>query len=174
MGVGSQGHAPVNLPTWKIPSTHCTGDWVGPTAGLDGWRKSRPHRDYIPGPSSPKIVAILSTLSQPNTGLSHVTRNLNQKFPNSAGRARVLVTRQRNGHKDKVLHGSPSLRRSCFIGLSCKENAVYRKIRASSAYPNRGSVQSDLRSNDEGTVLSKICWVQLPDLRRSKFVLPKK
>jgi hypothetical protein len=23
---------------------HCTGDWVGPTAGLDGCGKSRPHQ----------------------------------------------------------------------------------------------------------------------------------
>jgi hypothetical protein len=51
---------------------------------------------------------------------------------------------------------------------------VCRNIRASSSNPNRGSVKSGLRSNDEGTVLSKICWVQLPDLRRFKFVPPKK
>jgi len=28
--------------------THCTGDWVGFGAGLDGHGKSRPHRDSIP------------------------------------------------------------------------------------------------------------------------------
>ena len=33
--------------------THCTGGWVGPRAGLYMCRKSRPHRDSIPGPSSP-------------------------------------------------------------------------------------------------------------------------
>ena len=26
------------------PGTHCTGDWVGPRAGLDGCRKSHIHR----------------------------------------------------------------------------------------------------------------------------------
>jgi hypothetical protein len=36
---------------------------VGPRAGLDGWGKSRPHRDSISGPSSPKRVVILITLS---------------------------------------------------------------------------------------------------------------
>ena len=35
------------------PGTHCTGGWVGPRAGLDRCGKSRPHRDSIPGPSSP-------------------------------------------------------------------------------------------------------------------------
>ena len=33
------------------PSTHCTGGWVGPRAGLDG-PKISPHRDSIPEPSS--------------------------------------------------------------------------------------------------------------------------
>jgi hypothetical protein len=35
------------------PGTHYTGNWVGPRAGLDVCEKSRPHRDSIPGPSSP-------------------------------------------------------------------------------------------------------------------------
>jgi hypothetical protein len=34
-------------------STHCTGGWVGPRASPDVGQKSRPHRDSIPGPSSP-------------------------------------------------------------------------------------------------------------------------
>jgi hypothetical protein len=33
-------------------STHCTGGWEGPRAGLDVYEKSRVHRDSIPGPSS--------------------------------------------------------------------------------------------------------------------------
>ena len=35
------------------PGTSCTGGWVGPRAGLEECGKSRPHRDSIPGPSSP-------------------------------------------------------------------------------------------------------------------------
>jgi hypothetical protein len=35
------------------PGTQYTGGWVGPRAGLDVCEKSRPHRDSIPGPSSP-------------------------------------------------------------------------------------------------------------------------
>jgi hypothetical protein len=31
---------------------------VGPRAILDGWGKSRPYRDLIPGPSSPCRVAV--------------------------------------------------------------------------------------------------------------------
>jgi hypothetical protein len=40
------------------PGTHCIGGWVGPWAGLDRGGKSRPHRNSIPGPSSPQRVAI--------------------------------------------------------------------------------------------------------------------
>ena len=35
-------HAPAALPPGKRPGTHCTGDWVGPKAGMDGCEKSRP------------------------------------------------------------------------------------------------------------------------------------
>lgn len=35
------------------PVPHCKGDCVGPSAGMDGGAKSRPHQDPIPGPSSP-------------------------------------------------------------------------------------------------------------------------
>jgi hypothetical protein len=35
----------------EIPGTLC--DWVGHRVGLDGCGKSRPHRNSIPGPSSP-------------------------------------------------------------------------------------------------------------------------
>jgi hypothetical protein len=53
MGVGGQGHAPAALPPRKRPGAHCIEGWVDPRAGLDGCGKSRPHRDSIPGPSSP-------------------------------------------------------------------------------------------------------------------------
>jgi len=53
VGVGGQRHAPAALPPGKRPDTHCIGGWVGPRAGLDGFGKSRPHRDSIPGPSNP-------------------------------------------------------------------------------------------------------------------------
>jgi hypothetical protein len=36
MGVNGQRHAPAALyPQGNGPSTHCTGGWVGPKAGLD-------------------------------------------------------------------------------------------------------------------------------------------
>jgi len=47
------------------PDTLCIGGWVGPRAGLEGCGKSRPHRDSIPAPSSPKRVAIPTELSRP-------------------------------------------------------------------------------------------------------------
>ena len=52
-GAGGQRHASAVLPPGKRPATNCIGGWVGPRAGLDGYGKSRPHRDSIPGPSSP-------------------------------------------------------------------------------------------------------------------------
>jgi hypothetical protein len=52
-GVGGQRHAPAALSPGKRPSTHCIGEEVGSRAGLDRCGKSRPHRDSIPGPSSP-------------------------------------------------------------------------------------------------------------------------
>jgi len=54
--VGGQRHAPAALPPGKRPCTYFTGKGVGPTAGLDGRRISRPHPDSIPGPSSPQRV----------------------------------------------------------------------------------------------------------------------
>jgi hypothetical protein len=50
----------------KINGTHCTGGWVGPGAGLDRCRKFRPHRDSIPGPSSPWPVTIPIMLPGPD------------------------------------------------------------------------------------------------------------
>ena len=47
--------------------THCTGGWVGPRAGLDGWNIS-PHRDSISGPSSLQSVAMPTELPGPHSG----------------------------------------------------------------------------------------------------------
>jgi hypothetical protein len=51
-GVGGQHHAPATLTPGKTryPLYRRVG---GPEAGLDVCEKSRPHRDSIPGPSSP-------------------------------------------------------------------------------------------------------------------------
>ena len=46
-GVGGQNHTPAALPRDR-PGTHCTGGWVGPTAGLDGCGKYRPYRSLNP------------------------------------------------------------------------------------------------------------------------------
>ena len=43
---------------------------MGLRAGLGGCGKSRPHRDLIPGPSSPLQVAIPTALSQPTCMVS--------------------------------------------------------------------------------------------------------
>jgi hypothetical protein len=50
-GGGGQRHAPAALTAGRRRGTHCTGGWVGPTVGLDGCWKSRPHWDSIFGQS---------------------------------------------------------------------------------------------------------------------------
>jgi hypothetical protein len=47
------------------PGTHCIGEWVGTTGGLDGCRKFRTPRDSNPGPSGPQRVAIPTETSRP-------------------------------------------------------------------------------------------------------------
>ena len=51
-GVSDQQHIPAVLYPRERPGAHFTGGWVGPRAGLVG-REISPHRDSIPGPSSP-------------------------------------------------------------------------------------------------------------------------
>jgi len=60
-----QRHVPVALRLEKRPGRHRTEGSVVPMAGLNGCRKSHPHRDSIPWPSSPQKVAILTKLSRP-------------------------------------------------------------------------------------------------------------
>jgi len=52
------------LPLGK-PGTHFTGGWVGPRAGLDGWKISSP-LEFDLGPSSPKSVAMPTELLGPH------------------------------------------------------------------------------------------------------------
>jgi hypothetical protein len=53
------------FPSRERHGTHCAEGWVGPRAGLDRCEKSHPHWNSIPGPSSPKQVAIPTTLPGP-------------------------------------------------------------------------------------------------------------
>jgi len=55
----------VTLRPLFTPGTHCTGGCVGLRADADRCGKSRPHRDSIPGPSSPKPVTIPTELPGP-------------------------------------------------------------------------------------------------------------
>jgi len=58
--LGGQRHAPAALPPGKKSGIHCTGNWVGIVAGLDGCGKSRFYRDSIPGPPNPQEVVIIT------------------------------------------------------------------------------------------------------------------
>ena len=46
-GVGGQPHAPAASTSRERPGTHCTGGWVGPRAGLDGWKISSAPRFFF-------------------------------------------------------------------------------------------------------------------------------
>jgi hypothetical protein len=49
MGVSGQRHArPRPLYPRKRSGTHCTKDWVGPRAGLEGVRKISPPPGFVP------------------------------------------------------------------------------------------------------------------------------
>jgi len=54
---GDQHHAPTALPPEKN-NILITGGWVGLGAGLKGTERIAPHRDSIPGPSSPLLPAV--------------------------------------------------------------------------------------------------------------------
>jgi len=64
----SQRYTPAALYPPERPCTHCTGGWLGPSTGLDRCRKSRPHRDSIPGPSSPLLYRLRYITSNMNRG----------------------------------------------------------------------------------------------------------
>jgi hypothetical protein len=63
--MSGQQHAPAALYPWERPSTHFTGGWVGPRAGLEGRKISSPP-GFDPGPSSPQLVAISTELPGPH------------------------------------------------------------------------------------------------------------
>ena len=47
MVLGIRRHDPAALLAGKRPGNHSTEDWVGPRAGLEGYKKFRPRRDSI-------------------------------------------------------------------------------------------------------------------------------
>jgi len=65
MGVGGQRQAPAALPPGKTRYPLCRR-LGGPRTGLDGCGKSRPHRDSIPGPSSPKRLVTATEIPPAN------------------------------------------------------------------------------------------------------------
>ena len=67
--VRGQRHALAALYPRGKPGTHCTGDWVGPRAGLDRYGKSRPNRDSIPDCPASSSVAIPTELRGPHNNI---------------------------------------------------------------------------------------------------------
>jgi hypothetical protein len=60
MLVDDERYAPVFLPLGETAGTNFTGGWVGPTASLDGFGKSRPQQGFDPRTVQP--VASLYTV----------------------------------------------------------------------------------------------------------------
>ena len=54
--VGGKGHAPAAWSPGTRRGSYCTGGWVGPRAGLDEWRKSRPPPTGIRSPDLPVAI----------------------------------------------------------------------------------------------------------------------
>ena len=63
---GGEGSAscPAALYTWERAGTHCTGGWVGPKAGMNRCRKSRP-TGFDPRTIQPVAVTIPTMLRGP-------------------------------------------------------------------------------------------------------------
>ena len=60
-----QCHAPAALYPRERPGTHCTGGWVGPRAGLDRCRKSRPPPGFDPRTIQPVASRYTDHATQP-------------------------------------------------------------------------------------------------------------
>ena len=83
---------------------------MGPRTGLDRCRKSRPHRDSIPGPSNPWPVAIPTELS----GL-----HLNQKY----GRIELQLPSENVLYINQLFHKNIDFHyNSFFLGMGEDEH----------------------------------------------------
>jgi hypothetical protein len=108
MGWGSAPR-PGRLHPLERLGTHCTGGWVGPSAGLDMCGKSRPHRDSIP--DRPARSQSLYRLSYP----AHLDSN---KFSQIYGRWCADVVRLSTLHCTVVdISVYRSVRFVQFLGL---------------------------------------------------------
>ena len=67
---------------------------MGHRAGVDRCGKSRPHRDSIPGPSSPQRIAIPTELSQPPPSSEHRSYKFTTKTAVSCLKCSVVANRR--------------------------------------------------------------------------------
>jgi len=69
-GARGQRHTLSALYPRERPSTHCTGGWVGPRAGLDGCGKSRPPPGFNPRTVQPVASHYIDYATRPTAVLS--------------------------------------------------------------------------------------------------------
>ena len=69
-----QHHAPAAFYRRERPSTHCTGGWVGPRAGLDRCGKSRLHTGFDPRTVQP----VASHYTDYATWPTHLLREISE------------------------------------------------------------------------------------------------
>ena len=87
--VSGQQHAPAALYPREIPGTRCTGGWVGPRTGLDGWKVSSPPGFY-PRTVQPVVSRYTNWATQPihsdvKVKQSRYRPGVAQRFPGSLG-----------------------------------------------------------------------------------------
>ena len=85
--MSDQQHAPAAFYTRERPGTHFTGGWMGPRAGLEGWKISSP-RDSIPDrPARSQSLYRLSYRPTFGTGfivnrrIKHLVKDFKAKIP---------------------------------------------------------------------------------------------
>ena len=110
MGVSGQHHALVAVTQGKRAGTHCVGGRLGPRAGLDGCRKSRPHRDSIPRLSSLQRVTIY---------IGCPTRYRTQHFFNNFTTNEDIATTTDTHYRHIPVHFSHNERTPVQISLQC-------------------------------------------------------
>jgi len=72
MGMGVQPRTPAAFYPGKGPSSHCTGGWVGPVAGMDRCGQSCPHWGFHPQTMYPELLYSVCNLVPHCCGWSFV------------------------------------------------------------------------------------------------------
>jgi hypothetical protein len=187
--VRGQRHAPAALHRRERYHTHCTGGWVGPRAGLDRCEKYRLHRDSIPGPSSPKSVAIPTELHGPSTWkIWWAPNNASKGQMEFNSESKGLKSHKNNGHftwRPTYIYENISLISShnekCFRLKTVEKIKTCILCRITFIFPRRSCRSCDneeiyrtARQATEDTIIRRVssaCWIRLHTHTQNKLYL---